>query len=150
MKRRLDIALVERGLARDVKDGFIRFVEKGQRYYEARHFLTTEEAIGLIRRAGGVPVLAHPFQYRLEEAALRELIEHAIGAGLQGLECRYSLYNAAQTEKLLALAEEYGLQPTGGSDFHGSVKPHILLGSGMGDLAVPYAWLEGIKRLRGL
>lgn len=142
--------LVEMGLARDVKDGFDRFVEKGQRYYEARHFLTMEEAIGLIRRAGGVPVLAHPFQYRLGEGALRELIEHAIRAGLQGLECRYSLYDAAQTETLLALAEEYGLQPTGGSDYHGTVKPHIALGTGRGDLAVPYVWLEGIKKLRGI
>ena len=95
-------------------------------------------------------MLAHPFQYRLEESALRELIESAVKAGLLGLECRYSLYDAEQTGTLLALSEEYGLLPTGGSDFHGTVKPHIALGAGRGDLAVPYAWLEGIKKLRGI
>ena len=141
--------LVELGLARDVKDAFARYVEKGQKYYEPRHFLSLERSLWIIRRSGGVPVLAHPFQYRLDDAGLRELIEHAMQYGLEGMECRYSGYTEEQTAYLLALAREYGLLPTGGSDYHGAVKPHIALGSGTGDLAVPYAWLEGIKERRG-
>ena len=142
--------LVELGLARDVKDAFDRYVEKGRRYYEPRHFLSLERSLEIIARSGGLPVLAHPFQYRLDDAGLRELIEYALPYGLAGLECRYSGYSGEQTGYLLALAEEYGLCPTGGSDFHGSVKPQIALGAGIGEgLAVPYAWLEGIReRLR--
>lgn len=141
--------LVELGLARDVKDAFDRYVEKGRPYFERRHFLTLEQAIGCIRASGGVAVLAHPFQYRLDEDGLRALIETAKGFGLAGMECRYSGYDAAQTAKLEALAAEYGLLPTGGSDFHGAVKPHIALGSGTGELEVPYTWLEGLKAYAG-
>ena len=141
--------LVEQGLARDVKDAFDRYVEKGQRYYEARHFLTLEETVRVIREAGGTAVLAHPYQYRLDEAGLRELIGEAMRFGLEGMECRYSLYSAEQTQALLALAGEYGLLPTGGSDYHGEVKPHIALGTGTGALAVPYQYLEELKKRRG-
>ena len=142
--------LVELGLARDIKDAFDRYVEKGRKYYEPRHFLSLERTISVIRRSGGVPVLAHPFQYRLDEAGLRELIEYAMDCGLEGMECRYSGYTEEQSAQLLALAEEYGLLPTGGSDYHGSVKPRFALGSGTGELAVPYAWLEGLKKRRGM
>ena len=141
--------LVELGLADSVQDAFDRYVEKGQKYYVGRHFLSIERSVEIIRLAGGVPVLAHPFQYRLEEARLRELIEHCLEHGLQGMECRYSGYSAEQTAYLLGLAEEYGLQPTGGSDFHGANKPHIRLGRGTGGMEVPYEYLDKLKELAG-
>ncbi len=142
--------LVECGLARDVRDAFDRYVEKGQRYYEPRHFLSLERCISILRASGGIPVLAHPFQYRLDEAGLRELIECAMGFGLEGIECRYSGYDASQTAYLLSLAAEYGLLPTGGSDYHGAPKPQNRLGFGTGDLEVPYAYLEGLKKRKGM
>ena len=140
--------LVELGMAKDVPDAFARFVEKGQKYYVGRHFLSIERSVEIIRLAGGVPVLAHPFQYRLDDAKLRELIEHCMESGLQGMECLYTGYSAEQSEYLLALAKEYGLQPTGGSDFHGANKPHIQLGRGTGELRVPYEYLEKLKELK--
>lgn len=141
--------LVEWGLARDVKDAFARYVDKGQKYYVGRQFLSIQRSIGIIRDAGGVPVLAHPFQYRLDDEGLRELIELCLDSGLQGMECRYSGYTPEQTAYLEALAEEYGLVKTGGSDFHGAVKPQIALGTGKGTLEVPYAFLEELKQLVG-
>ena len=137
--------LVELGKAESVQDAFDRYIEKGQRYYLPRKMISIERSVEVIREAGGVPVLAHPFQYRLEEPALRQLIEHCMDHGLLGLECRYSLYDEEQSRYLLKLAKEYGLVPTGGSDFHGSNKPHIALGSGTGSLSVPAAWLEGLR-----
>ncbi len=142
--------LVEYGLAKSVRDAFARYVEKGQRYYEPRHFLSLERSLWIISHSGGVPVLAHPFQYGLDDAGLRKLIEHAMQYGLKGMECRYSGYTAEQISYLLGLAEEYGLLPTGGSDYHGTVKPHISIGTGTGDLEIPYAFLEGIKAQRGM
>lgn len=141
--------LVELGLASSVQDAFDHYIEKGQKYYLPRHFLSIEHSIEVILQAGGVPVLAHPFQYRLDDAQLRELIEHCLAHGLRGMECLYSGYSEEQSGYLLALAREYGLQPTGGSDFHGSVKPHIQLGSGTGGLCVPYEYLERLKELAG-
>ncbi len=142
--------LVELGVAESVNDAFARFVERGQKYYCARNFLPIERAIRLIREAGGVPVLAHPFQYRLNDESLRDLIELCMKNGLLGMECRYSGYDEQKVDYLLALAREYALLPTGGSDFHGSVKPHIALGDGMGELCVPYRFLIGLKAAAGI
>ena len=139
--------LVELGLAESVQDAFDRFIEKGQRYYLPRKMLSIERSVEVIREAGGVPVLAHPFQYKLEESALRQLIEHCMDHGLLGLECRYSLYDEEQCRYLISLAKEYGLTPTGGSDYHGANKPRIALGTGTGSLAVPAEWLEGLRSL---
>lgn len=142
--------LVELGLAETVSEAFARFVEKGQKYYVGRNFLSIERSIEIIRAAGGVPVLAHPFQYRLDDGQLRELIEHCLDHGLMGLECRYTGYDEQMCEYLLALAEEYRLLPTGGSDYHGANKPQIALGSGLnGELEVPYEYLARLKEVAG-
>ena len=139
--------LVELGLAESVQDAFDRYIEKGQRYYLPRRMISIERSVEVIREAGGVPVLAHPFQYKLEESALRQLIEHCMDHGLLGMECRYSLYSEDQSQYLLSLAREYGLTPSGGSDFHGENKPHIALGTGCGSLAVPAEWLEPLRSM---
>ena len=137
--------LVELGLAESVNDAFARYIEKGQRYYAPRTILAIEQAVQSIVKAGGIATLAHPFQYRLEDENLRKLIEHCMDNGLRAMECRYSGYSGEQTAYLEKLAEEYGLLKTGGSDFHGQNKPHIDMGSGRGELAVPYEWLEKLR-----
>ena len=143
--------LVEFGLARDVSDAFARFVGKGQKYYVPRTTIDIDTSVEAVVASGGVPVLAHPFQYKKNDEELRELIEHCMDHGLRGIECRYSGYDAEQVAYLEALAEEYGLLKTGGSDFHGENKPHISLGTGIGgELDVPYAWLEKLKEAAGL
>lgn len=135
--------LVELGLASSVQDAFDRYVEKGQRYYLPRNFLSIEQSIEIILKAGGIPVLAHPFQYRLDDAGLRRLIEHCIAQGLRGMECIYSGYSERQVAYLEALCSEYGLIETGGSDFHGSNKPQIR----MGELDIPYEFLQNLKNI---
>ena len=141
--------LVELGLAESIDDAFAKYVDKDKKYYVGRNFLPIERSVEIIRDSGGVPVLAHPFQYGLEEPALRQLIEHCMDHGLLGMECRYSGYDAEMADYLLRLAAEYRLTPTGGSDFHGSNKPQIALGSGLaGELAVPYEYLERLRETR--
>ncbi|MBR0040028.1 MAG: PHP domain-containing protein [Oscillospiraceae bacterium] len=141
--------MIENGMARDINDAFERLLNKNMPFFIPRQFLSIERSIEIIREAGGTPVLAHPFQYRLDDAALRELIEHCMASGLEGIECRYTGYDAAQCAYLEALAEEYGLVKTGGSDFHGAHKREIRLGEGGGELCVPYAFLEALKEHRG-
>lgn len=137
--------LVELGLAESVQDAFDRFVEKGQKYYQPRTILPLDRAVQIIVDAGGIPVLAHPFQYRMDDALLRELVEYCMGFGLKGIECRYTGYDGEMVAYLEALAKEYGLIRTGGSDFHGTNKPHIALGRGLGELNVPYEYLSELK-----
>ncbi len=142
--------LVELGLAKNVQDAFARFVEKGQKYYLPRTFLPIEHSVEIITEAGGLPVLAHPYQYRLDEASLRNLIEHCMEYGLVGIECFYTGYTDEQSAYLCKLAREYGLLQTGGSDFHGQNKPAIQLGRGHGSLAVSYELLQALKRHAGI
>lgn len=137
--------LVELGKATDIPDAFARYVSRGCPYYLPRHFLTLEDAVTLIRDAGGIPVLAHPFQYKLTDEALRNLLRRGKSAGLMGMECRYSGYDEDRTAYLESLAQEFSLLKTGGSDFHGERKPQIHLGCGTGDLQVPYDFLAALK-----
>lgn len=141
--------LVEFGVARDIKDAFDRFVDKGKKYWLPRQFLSIERSVELVGEAGGVAVLAHPFQYKLDDAGLRELLCLCMDHGLKGIECRYSGYTPEQTEYLESLAGEYDLFRTGGSDFHGARKKHISIGSGTGDLNVPYEYLEELRFAAG-
>ena len=142
--------LVSMGYASSINDAFDKYVEKGRKYYVARNILPIEKAVGLIAEAGGVPVLAHPFQYKKSDSELRELIEHCMPYGLAGMECRYSGYDAEKVAYLEALAKEYGLVKTGGSDYHGEHKKHISLGTGIGgNLEVPYEYLEILREKAG-
>ncbi len=142
--------LVEFGLARNMDDAFARFVGKGMKYYVPRAIIDIDSSVEAIVASGAVPVLAHPFQYKKNDTELRELIERCIDHGLRGIECRYSGYSSEQSGYLEKLAEEYGLLKTGGSDYHGSHKAHIALGSGIdGNLDVPYEWLERLKEAAG-
>ena len=138
---------MEAGIADSVKDAFNRFLDPGRKYYVRRHFLSLEEGAELIIAAGGRPVIAHPLQYKLSDEGMTELLEKAVSAGVCGLECRYSGYGEETVQRLLKLAADYGLCPTGGSDWHGSHKPHISMGSGEhGELCVPYDYLEALMK----
>ena len=102
-----------------------------------------------LRAAGGVPVVAHIFKYRFDDAQRAAMLAAAADAGALGVEVRYTTYTPEQTEIAQALAARFGLAPSGGSDYHGLRKPDIALGSGRGGLRVPYAYLAGLKALAG-
>jgi len=138
--------LVEQGRAASVADAFQRYLNPGRPYYLPRGYLPMERAVEIIRRCGGVAVLAHPLQYGHSQAGLRDLVARASGWGICGIEIYYTGYGPEQRRPLLRLAEEFGLFATGGSDFHGENKPEIGLGSGHGALSVPVACLMELKR----
>ena len=140
------LCLIEEGIADSVSDAFKRFLDPGRKYYVRRHFLSLEDAVGLIISAGGKAVIAHPRQYRISEESLRELMQRGAEAGVSGLECFYSGYGPEDIAKYLAMAEKYGFCPTAGSDWHGSHKPHIQMGSGIdGELRAPYEILSNLR-----
>ena len=104
----------------------------------------------VIHNCGGVAVLAHPLQYGYSEEQLHALIARAAELGVGGMEIHYTGYTDQQIAWLAALAEEFGLFVTGGSDFHGANKPAIELGRGHGGLNVPEKCLIDLKaRLEG-
>ena len=112
-------AMVHRGYVRSVREAFDRFLHTGGPASAPRRRLTPEEAIAVIRRARGVPVLAHPGVAN-RDAMIPGLIE----AGLLGIESYYPEHSATQTETYLEMCRRHGLVATGGSDFHGETVGH--------------------------
>ncbi len=138
--------MLDKGYVSTFNEAFDRYLAKGAPAYMDKFRFTPNEAMAMIHESGGLPVLAHPFTLRLNTPdALEALIADLVKNGLDGLEVYYSEHTPEMSKTYLALAEKYNLCPTGGSDFHGQNKSHIELGRGMGDLAVPYAWLSSLR-----
>ncbi len=118
--------LVEMNWVKDTKEAFDRFLADGKPGCVSRYKVSAEDAIGLIRRAGGAATLAHPGVSKVERHELAELK----AAGLAGVEVFHSDHNPSVRQKYLGIAKELDLVPTAGSDFHGhKVAPGRLLGS---------------------
>lgn len=138
--------LLSLGLVSSISEAFDRYIGDHCPYYVASKKITSSEAVSIIRQFGGIPVLAHPFQYHFDDATLRTLIAGLKSAGLIGIEVYYSFYTPQQEQYLLSLAKDFSLLPGGGSDFHGDNKPDIHLGSGTGNLAIPPEILQELRR----
>ena len=130
-------AMMARGYVKSIEEAFERWLAKGRPAYQPRYRLKPEEAIPAISAAGGAAVLAHPVSLKIAEKELVALIRRLREAGLRGIEVWHPEHTAAQRRRYLQLAQDHGLVATGGSDFHGAVKPAIRLGRGFGDLRVP-------------
>ena len=122
-------ALIKKGIVTSVKEAFDRYLATGKPLYMPKEVLTPRDAIALIHGAGGVAVMAHPGLIPLSATALAQRIETlAREDGLDGLEAYYSQHSLADTQRFLALALANQMLVTGGSDFHGTPKPHVPLG----------------------
>ena len=109
------LALVEAGYCKEPKDAFPEYLGRNGLAYVERVKLTPEEAVGMIHRAGGAAVLAHPAYMNDMEAGIANLA----GIGLSGMEVHYAKYRDDTIRQLERLAREYDLIPCGGSDYHG-------------------------------
>lgn len=132
------------GYVTSVSEAFRSWLSEKRGYYHPPMRMDALETIRFIRDLGAVPVLAHPF-LNLDEAGLEEFLPLACGAGLVGMETEYPKFTPEQREKAVLLAERFGLCRSGGSDFHGSIKPDIRMGTGRGDLAVPMEMMEKLS-----
>lgn len=138
--------LLEHGYIKSISEAFEKYIGDGCRCHIPREKITPQEAVRLIHHANGKAVLAHPVLYHMSDERLRELIADCIDCGLDGIEALYSTYQPGDERYIRKLAAEYRLNISGGSDFHGSNKPHIRLGTGTGRLSVPYELLENFRR----
>jgi predicted metal-dependent phosphoesterase TrpH len=128
--------MVERGYVKTVREAFDRYLAAGRPAHVPRTKLGPEEAVRLLRRAGGVPALAHPGLSDRDE-----IIPSLVAAGLMGIECYYWGHSAAQRGSYVSLCRRHGLVATGGSDFHG---PSVRAGT-LGNPPVPLAVWEALQ-----
>lgn len=138
--------LVNNNFVKDIGEAFEKYLDVTSPYYVPRKFITPEEAVTTILKAGGLPILAHPMHYKLENDELESLVERLIDAGLKGIEVKYSNHTEQMEEYVKSLAKKKGLLPSGGSDYHGTNKPDISIGTGRGTLSVPYEYLEKLEQ----
>lgn len=137
--------LLNKHYVKTMSEAFDKYLGFSSPYYVARKYLTPEQCIRIIKDCGGYAVLAHPMQYKLPIKELEALIVRLKNAGLYGIEALYSTYTNEEEALVKSFAHRYDLHITGGSDFHGTNKPDISIGSGRGNLKVPYSLLEAFK-----
>jgi predicted metal-dependent phosphoesterase TrpH len=135
--------MVEKGYVSDLRQAFDEYLDESAKGYVFRQEPQFAESVEKIRGAGGIASLAHPIRVNEDVSAIMpELCE----SGLNALEAYHSDHGVAETNLYLGLAEKYGLLVTGGSDFHGAVKPGVQLGTGCdGNLKVPRQVLERLR-----
>ena len=131
--------LVRNGIVADFDEAFERYLGTGRPAYADKYRIDCDAAIKLIRRAGGAPVLAHPGLITPEgNWCLEDLVARLKANGLMGVEAYYPEHTHAQTQNYLAWAQRFDLAATGGTDFHGAIKPDVEMGVAGGDFHVPY------------
>jgi predicted metal-dependent phosphoesterase TrpH len=138
--------LVRKGVVADIPTAFTDYLGNQAPAYVPRLRLEPEEAIGLARASGGVPILSHP--HTLGHTSADEFAgtyRRLSAAGLVGIDAYYGDYLPEQRDELARIARSFGLVPSGGSDYHGSYKEGLELGSGRGDLEVPDSVLEELR-----
>ena len=137
--------LADKGYTSSVKEAFDRYLSFGKPAYSNSQCLTAQECIEMIKQAGGVSFVAHLHLTKMEDTALRAFLQEMIACGLDGIEGYYTEYTPDQQDKYQAWSKEFSLGISGGTDFHGAMKPHISIGTGLGGLKIPYSVLENIK-----
>jgi len=144
------LALIRRGWARDINDAFDRLLGTGKPAYVDKYRLPFCQAIDVIHAAGGVAVLAHPGLLPIDDGFLAEhRLAQLTTMGLDGIEVLYPEHSPEQIGYFQGLAARAGLVITGGTDFHGRVKPDTQLGTAGGDFFVPLSVYDRlVKRVR--
>lgn len=119
-------ALIANGVVADRTEAFDRFLHNGSKYYATHYAIEAVRAVELVRVAGGVPVLAHPFAEKRGRVISTETVNLMVDAGLAGLEADHRDHDASQAQRARDIAADRGLVVTGSSDFHGAGKPNLL------------------------
>lgn len=137
-------ALVEAGYCKSRNEAFDTILSKSYGWYQPPKRLDAFETIALLQSLGAVPVWAHPlFHVGYEQCEV--ILSKAKPFGLAGIETVYSTYSEADERFAKRMCRKFTLLESGGSDFHGKNKPDISLGTGRGNLKIPYAFFEKLK-----
>lgn len=138
--------MIEKGFVSSVKEAFDKYIGIGKPAYSTKKELTVKSAINAISAAGGCSFLAHLNQTGYSGERLYELLKEMKEYGLTGIEGYYPEYTKEQISEYRTLAYRLGLVFSGGSDFHGDMKPAVKIGTGRDNLAIPYYALQNIKK----
>ncbi|HEX2241593.1 MAG TPA: phosphoesterase, partial [Actinomycetota bacterium] len=137
--------LVRHGAVPDYQSAFDKYLAKGAPGYMSRKLYKPEDAIELMTLAGVVPVLAHPFTLHLDDVDLAGFVSDLAAAGLAGIEGWHGDRPAEDQRRYRDLAEKLSLIVTGGSDYHGHMRPDRPLRGGKHGVTVPPECLDDLR-----
>ena len=138
--------MITKGFVKSMEEAFTKYLGTGKPAYVDKYRVGCAKAIEIIINAGGIPVLAHPYLLPIKnEKRLEALVITLKEMGLKGLETYYPEHSPRLISQYNEMANRHNLLITGGTDFHGSIKPEIKLGSGTGDLYIPYQLYENLR-----
>lgn len=140
--------LLNHGYTTSMKEAFERYIGDHCKHFIPREKITPMQAVNLINEVGGLAFLAHPTLYHMSNRVLEGLIQELKEAGLAGIEAVYCTYTQGEETQMRKFASKYDLLISGGSDFHGSIKPKLDLAVGYGKLFIPESILDEIKEAR--
>src|SRR5262249_11534422 len=138
--------LVKKGYATSIEHAFSEYLAGGRPAYVERRELPVERAIEVLKGAGALGVWAHPLFG--PDSSFDETLEELVAAGISGIEAYYSRFDPDERKRLKRAARRSGIVATGGSDYHGTYKPGISVGTGTGDLKVPDEVISELKDQR--
>lgn len=136
--------LLEKGVVSTMDEAFEQYLGRDGSAYCSRFVYTAHGAIELLKEAGGVSILAHPMQLSRYDDNLEPLLAELSCLGLDGIEVFYPTHSQKYRRQLLALVEKFNLLATGGSDYHGSIRPGTTLAGGK-KVTVPAVLLGKMK-----
>ena len=136
--------LMAKGYVKSVAEAFDSILKPGNGFYVPPRRIPSAAAVRFIKTYGATAIMAHGL-INLTAGQMRDFLPEVKKAGLDAIETRYSDYDEEMTATAISLAEEFGLRQSGGSDFHGLTKPHISLGTGRGNLFIPYEFYENMR-----
>ncbi len=137
--------LMAHGAVSSLSQAFDMYLAKGKKAYVGRFTFSAKEAISLIKQAGGLAVLAHPIQIDKTLSSLEALLPELTSYGLDGIETYYPSQKKKEQKRIRKFAAINGLFLTGGSDYHGDIRPGTRLAGGH-NIYVPPKILEEMKR----
>ena len=136
--------LLKKGYVNSLKEAFERYVGDHAPCFMPREKISPEDGVKLILSAKGIPVLAHPLQYKMGKERLQILVDRLKEAGVEAIEAVYCTNSPSEEAQMRELAKKNGLLISGGSDFHGSAKPGLEMGTGYGKLYVSGEILDAL------
>ena len=144
-------ALMSKGFVSSISEAFNKYLAAGRKAYVDRKLMQPKDVLAVLKKSGATTVIAHPMALPAPLDWLDEQVAEFVSLGLlDAIEAYHPEHDAAKLAKAIALAKKYHLLLSGGSDYHGKIKPTIYLGKGTGSLRVCVQLLELMKAARGM
>lgn len=140
--------LIEKGHFNEPQDVFDQCLKRGAPAYCSRVLPSPKQAIEKIHEAGGLAIWAHPLhRAQTDRSYLRKTLTELMQYQIDGIEALYTSFTSSQTKAITEVAYEFSMPISGGTDFHGTNQTGISMGTGTGNLKIPFSIYESLYRL---